>query len=258
MRLISLNTWGGKIYEPLVHFIKIHSADTDIFCLQEVFNTTTDLTWQAGFRLNLYEEISKILSNHQGYFDPCLNNYIAGSFRPDFEDFNLSWGLAIFIKKRVTVSNHHNLFIYGTKDSFNPKDLNTLPRNIQYINFVTNNTKFTVCNVHGIWVKEGKEDTVSRIKQSEQIKQLLNNQMGKKILCGDFNLGINTKSIRLLEEDFINLIKKYHISTTRNKYYPGEDKFADYTFVSPDIKIKSFETPDLDVSDHLPMILEFS
>ena len=34
-------------------------------------------------------------------------------------------------------------------------------------------------------------------------------------------------------------IKKYNIQTTRNKYFPGDDKFADYTFVSNAFEIFS-------------------
>lgn len=258
MKLISLNTWGGKIYKPLMAFIKKHSQDTDIFCFQEVFNTTSGITRQAEFRLNLYSKIARILNNHQGYFAPCVDNYIGGSFQPNFVDFNLSWGLSIFIDKKIIVSSHNDLFVYGTKDSFNPKDLNSLPRNIQYINFAAGNQKFTVCNLHGIWAREGKGDTASRIQQSKQIQELLRKQTGGKILCGDFNLDINTKSIKILEEDLVNLIKKYNIQTTRNKHFPGEEKYADYTFVSSDVSVLNFTVPDTDISDHLPMILEFS
>jgi len=32
MKLISLNTWEGQIYEPLKNFIKYHAKDVDIFC----------------------------------------------------------------------------------------------------------------------------------------------------------------------------------------------------------------------------------
>ena len=63
----------------------------------------------------------------------------------------------------------------------------------------------------------------------------------------------------ILEQEFKNLIKEYKVPTTRSKFYDRpNDKYADYTFVSSDVEVKSFEVPDLEVSDHLPMILEFS
>lgn len=266
MKLICLNLWGGKIYEPLMDFIKKHSKDTDVFCFQEVFKTTSNILESAGFRLNLYKEIAKILSHHQGYFAPSVDNYITGSFQPNFVDFNLSWGLAIFINKQSFSSNKNlkvissrDFFVYRKRGSFNPKDLNTIPRNAQYITFTKNGKEFSVCNLHGIWLKEGKKDSSSRISQSIQINDFLDKQKGEKILCGDLNLSINTKSLEILEKNLRNLIREYHISTTRSIYFPGKDeKYADYIFVSNGINVEDFQVPNLNISDHLPMLLEFS
>ena len=36
MKLISLNIWGGKLWNDLVILLEYHAADTDIFCFQEV------------------------------------------------------------------------------------------------------------------------------------------------------------------------------------------------------------------------------
>lgn len=259
MKLISLNAWGGKMYQPLMDFIKKHTHDTDIFCFQEVFKTTTNQTENSGFRLNLYGELCKLLPNHIGYFAPCIENYIAGAFQPDFINFNLSWGLAIFIDKKLPVTSEGEFFVFGTKDSFNPKDLNTLPRNMQYVTFISQNKKFIVCNLHGIWRRGKKVDHRSRINQSLQIRKFLDQYKEEaKILCGDFNLDIETKSLKILEEGMTNLIRKYQIPTTRSKLYTWDDKFADYTLVSDETKVLDFQVPSIEISDHLPMILEFS
>lgn len=240
-------------------FINDHSQDTDIFCFQEVFKTTSNIKESAGKRVNIYDEILRILTDHQGYFAPSLDNYIVVSrSQVNSTNFNLSYGLAFFIKNKVKVEAAGDFFVYRDRNSFNPNDLNTLPRNVQYINFTKSGKKFTVCNLHGIWLKEGKKDALSRIKQSKIIKQFLTQQKGEKIVCGDFNLDINTKSIDLLEKDLVNLIRKYKIQTTRNELFPGEDRYADYIFVSAGVKIKSFQVPNVEVSDHLPLILEFA
>lgn len=169
----------------------------------------------------------------------------------------MSWGLAIFIHKKLQVTSQGDFFVFRTKDSFNPRDLNTLPRNMQYITFTSQKKKFIVCNLHGVWKRGEKVDTPSRINQSEQIKNFLDQYKEAKILCGDFNLDINTKSLKILEEKMINLIKEYQILTTRSKLYNRGDKFADYTFVSPNVNVLDFQVPNIEVSDHLPMILEF-
>lgn len=258
MKLISLNVWGGKIYKPLIKFIKEYSSDTDIFCFQEVFKTTSGTTEHSGFRINLHEEFSKILKDYNEYFISTVDNYIAGSFQPDFIDFDLAWGQTIFVSKKIKVNSSGHFFVYGSKETFNPKDWHSFPRVVQYINLEENNQSFTICNVHGIWVKEGKGDTPHRIKQSQNIKEFLKNQSSRKIICGDFNLDMNTKSIEILEEDFINLIRKYNIPTTRIKASLTKGNFADYVFVSPNVNVIDFQVPNLEVADHLPMILEFS
>lgn len=258
MRLISLNTWGGKFYEPLHNYIKQNSQDIDIFCFQEVFKTTSSKKEVLGFRTNLYEEIANTLNNHQGYFAPSIDNYLVGNFQKHFTDYNLSSGLAIFAKKDLKIIAHGGFFLFGNKKSYHLDDFNSMPRNLQYILFKAGGIEYTICNLHGIWLKEGKNDSPARIKQSEKIKLFLDKQDGKKILCGDFNLAINTQSIKILEKNMTNLIKKNNVKTTRNKHFPGSEKFADYTFVSNEVKVKSFEVPDISISDHLPMILEFS
>ena len=258
MKLISLNTWGGKVYQPLMDFIRQHSKDTDIFCFQEVFSTTSTIKESSGFRTNLLQEMAKLLKNFQYYFAPALDNYLTGSFQTHFTNFDLSSGQAIFIKKQLTVKTHGDFFIFGHKNSYVLRDFNTMSRNVQYITFTAQDKKFIVCNLHGIWRKGEKIDHPSRTIQSEKIKKFLEQYTEPKILCGDFNLNIDTKSLKILEENMINLIKDCKIPTTRSKLYNWGDKFADYTLVSPDVKVIDFQVPNINISDHLPMILEFS
>src|SRR3989344_437816 len=116
MKLISLNTWGGKIYKPLIKFIQENSKDTDIFCFQEVFKTTSDVNVRYERRMNLFKDISQILDNHKGYFSPCLKNYAIFSRTENHKvDFNLYFGLAIFIKKDIPINSTGEFFVYGKK-----------------------------------------------------------------------------------------------------------------------------------------------
>ncbi len=258
MKLISLNTWGGKQFKPLIKFIKQNSEDTDVFSFQEVFKTNSSKINSFGYRINLYAEISKVLKDYNVYFVSTIDNYISGSFQPNFINFDLSWGQAIFVNKKITVDSSGHFFVFGRKETFNPKDWNSFPRAILYVTIKVKNNLLTICNLHGIWTKEGKGDTPSRISQSDQINDFLDKRPGEKIFCGDLNLDMNTQSIKLLEKNMTNLIKEYKISTTRSSFFPGHEKFADYTFVSPDILVKDFKVPNVKISDHLPMILQFS
>ena len=72
-----------------------------------------------------------------------------------------------------------------------------------------------------------------------------------------------TKSLGILERTgYINLIKEYGIESTRNevswKLYPNNKQyFADYVFVNKETKVESFKVPYSEISDHLPLILNF-
>ncbi len=144
---------------------------------------------------------------------------------------------------------------------------------LQFVDIEINNKIVRVSNIHGRSQPGHKNDTKTRIKQSEIMASSLIGNKHLNILGGDFNLNPDTKSIRLIEDaGLVNLISKYGIKTTRNsiawgqavehnnlglyKYY-GIQPFADYCFVSKSIKVKSFEVPDIEVSDHLPLILSF-
>jgi len=86
-----------------------------------------------------------------------------------------------------------------------------------------------------------------------------------QIIGGDFNLDLNTKSVSLFEENgYQNLIKEFCIGNTRNEVswaqYPNHEKqhFADFLFLNSDFKINYFAVPYIEISDHLPLILEIN
>lgn len=256
MKLISLNTWGGKRYQDLINFIKDQSGSTDIFCFQEVFKTSSDVKEYRGFQLNLYNELSNLLTDFTPFFAPAQDKYV---FFTGFVDFDLSFGLATFVKKNIRVNQAGDLFIFRKRNGINPKNIKfTIPRNLQYLEVNIGGKKRIIGNFHGLWFPGPKTDTLSRIEQSKKINKFLDKFKDGKILCGDFNLQINTQSLKLLENNMRNLIKDYKILTTRNKLYDRiDDKFADYILVSPDIKVADFQVPLVEASDHLPLILEF-
>src|ERR1035437_6905890 len=97
MKIITLNVWGGKIHQPLLSFIKNNSS-TDIFCFQEVFNYVEDvhdpiiedLTNTKGINPHLYQDISALSPNHQGFFCPVYRH-------------KTLYGIAMFVKKDISV-----------------------------------------------------------------------------------------------------------------------------------------------------------
>ncbi len=109
-----------------------------------------------------------------------------------------------------------------------------------------------------MWNGISKEDTEERIIQSDNIIKFLKNLSEPHILCGDFNLLPENKSLKMLEEFGLkNLIKEFGVSSTRSSYYTKPVRFADYTFVSKNIKLNEFKVLPDEVSDHLAMYLDF-
>lgn len=240
MKIISLNTWGGRLEKQCFDFVK-NNQDIDIFCLQEVFFNAVgkekDPEWQTA-SLNFFSEIQKILPDHFGYF------------RAQSEDF---WGLAIFIKKSIIVLEENELFVWKYKGFISEENPNFYPKNIQYIKLEDK----TIINFHGIWNGGGKGDTDDRILQSQNILDFIKTLQGDIVFCGDFNLSPETKSLKMFEEFGLrNLIEEYHIESTRTSYYTKPGKFADYAFVSKGVKVEDFKVLPDEVSDHSALYLE--
>jgi exonuclease III len=265
MKLISLNTWGGRLFEPLLAFIKDCAADTDVFCLQEVLDIPGEAIIGSATNISLFSVIANALPNFTGFFAAAQDNYepiTNGSS-------GASIGLATFVRKTHAIHAKGDFFINNERNSFVRTDYTTMPNNLSYIQLNTGGRLLTICNVYGASWPGSKLDTPQRLLQSQKILDFVLSQPGEKIIAGDLNLLPGTKSINMFEKNgFRNLIKDFNIFTTRGSMHKklkpelglgenGWQEFADYTFVSFGIKSVQFTVPDIPISDHLPMILEF-
>lgn len=256
MKLISLNIWGGTVFEPLINFVKEQSKDTDIFCFQEVFSSFEQIKTHKA-RANIYQELEKDLPDFKGYFSPLLKNH-------DFissVNFNLEFGTAVFIKKTLNVTDNNSTIIYRKRFDKVDKRFN-FPLALQNISLEGKGKVFNIFNYHGKWSPGSKLDTPLRISFSHKIKKIINQKNTPKILCGDFNLMLETKSIAILETGMKNLIREYKIKDTRGEVNRERHKtvqyFADYMFISSEVKVLDFKVPFVAISDHLPLVLEFN
>ena len=127
------------------------------------------------------------------------------------------YGIATFIKKGIDVLGKGDINIYD-----NPYYVGHGPthsRIMQWFQFRVNGQGYTIFSVHGLWNGKGKTDTQERINQSRKIKSFVDSIKTLKILCGDFNLTLNTESVTILEKCMKNLIKLYNIKSTRTSIY---------------------------------------
>lgn len=260
MKIIFLNIWYGKMFEPLMEFIKTSASQTDIFCFQEITRSLHIARLSEGGRSNMFAELSNCLSEFQGYFVATHSGYD----ERETVDYNLTHGKAIFVRDTISLDGTGEMFIYK-EQVVGPQDIpdNSFPANLQYVRFRRNDKIYTIANVHGIAYPGHKRDTPDRLEQSRRIAAFLAAERGEKILGGDFNLFPDTDSIRMIEKlGMANLIKEFNIKGTRNELcnglYPESQRqyFADYAFVSPGVHVVNFEAPYCLISDHLPLILD--
>lgn len=253
MKLITLNVWGGKVFEPLMEFLRREAPTTDIFCFQEMLNTPHTIERQDGKNVtDLFLRCVQTLSEFEGFFDSVEENW--------YEDMGAPWGLATFVRRTIPVSERGEFFVFRERNTMIRQDPSTIPRSIQYLKFVHDQKQFTLCNFHGLY-KEGshKLDTPERLAQSQKIQQFLNGEQNVKILCGDFNLAPDTESMRILEGGMRNLVKEYGVTSTRSRLYRHYDRgmlYGDYVLVDPEVDVHNFKVFQDEVSDHLPLMVE--
>ena len=251
MKVVSLNTWGGKAgTEGLLSFFKAHK-DIDVFCLQEVFNGGEEFLGSKSGRFTLdsfdhklLERICAVLPEHIPYFRP----HFSGIF-----------GLVTFVRKDVPVQGEGETSIYQESGYYSKENIADHARILQHVEFA--NPDCAVLQVHGLWNGNGKLDSEDRLRQSERILAFTQTLTTPYVLVGDFNLRPDTESIRLLEKAGLrNLVTEYNIPSTRTSLYDSRDKepHANYVFVSKDINVHDFRILPDEVSDHAPLYLEFA
>lgn len=248
MKLISLNAWGGIVKDPLHEFIKEQAASTDVFCLQEVFdnadNPRVAALGKGKIDINLYTTLAALLPNHKAFYAPSQDN---------------DEGLALFIKPRIKLDDVGSIFVHRHLNALENNDGSTLGRNIQYVRFTAGGQNYIIVNFHGLWNGEGKGDSPDRIEQSRKIRAFIDAETTSKvILVGDFNLDPGTNSMAILSNDMRDLITENSITSTRSHFHKWPNKFADYAIVSKDVRVHNFQVLQNVVSDHLPLVLEFS
>lgn len=230
MKIIFLNVWNGKIKDGIKDFIKQQFLDTDIFCFQEAYEDFRVST--KDFFFDYQEHLGQKYLEYNGEKDKLSQ--------------------ITYVKNNLKVVSAEVLL---EKDNSSGIGLDVCVNK--------ENKIFHVLNFHGFPWPGGKLDNKIRLKQSLDIIDFYQKEKTPKVIGGDFNLMLRIKSISIFEENgYRNLIKDYQITTTRNHFvwdrYPhARQNFSDYVFVSSGVEVHDFSVPNVEISDHLPMILSF-
>ncbi len=262
-KLISLNTWGGREYPEYEKFLEDTVTTTDIYCFQEMCGGSVNGYTDGGRRINQLALTNQII---RPLHHDLENRY--DSFPKSSHVF--PWGISIAtgIQKSKTflVTSIHTDYVFGFRhQAFGP--VGSYAVAMQSMGLQTEDDKrFTVYNIHGFYAGPGigKGDMPERIVQSHNIIEIIRANPHPWILCGDFNLDPDTKSIQMIEEGLqcANLIQQFGIKGTRTRLYDVEKRrkypHADYVFTKG-VTVQDFQVDtDSIASDHAPLSLTFS
>ncbi len=253
MKVETLNLNGGKLFEPLMSHVSNSAGEIDIFCFQEAFDNNSGITESNGARANLYKELCHALPGFTGIYCPAES----GLDYNGVVDFDLSFGVAAFIKDNLEIFKERCAAVYdGGAYDYHPH-FGRKPRKLQsfQIRDIQGIETF-IANLHGVWIPGNKEDSPSRLDQARRVRSVMNEVSGRRMLVGDFNVDHTTESFKILGDGMRNLVGDFGILTTRSRLYGKPNKFADYILTSPEIDVKDFKSLDVEVSDHLPLVVK--
>jgi exonuclease III len=257
MKLVTLNAWGGRQNTVFFDWVKEQSNTADIFCFQELYSSINPIepTNINGVLHDVKQRLSETLPNFVCFYREHSYN----ASEKVAVDFDLSYGLATFVKKELLefFIDEGDIIINGVNRKGADYSIPT-DRNLQYLRLKKNGKVINILNIHGVWIANyGKKDHPSRDDQSENIIKFIKNLDGEVILTGDFNLLPHTIALKSIENIGLrNLITENNITCTRSNLYTKPNKYADYTLISSGINLVNFELPYTEASDHLPMITE--
>ncbi|MGH7195912.1 MAG: endonuclease/exonuclease/phosphatase family protein [Candidatus Saccharimonadales bacterium] len=161
MKIVSLNTWHAAMADNLREFIAAEMADTDVFCLQEMYDMSArrlcDELLLADFEsVRAEKELGDSDFAQMHYW---RKNLLANSSEPLLK--NTTAGLAL-----VLCLNVDNQDIY-------------------------------ICSIHGSPHPGDKLDTPARLEQSSTIIDYFRNIKEPKVILGDFNLMPETEQVHI-------------------------------------------------------------
>ena len=263
MKLISLNV---ALFEAnnlkLTEFLK--QQNPDLICLQEVVREIEESVSSEYITKKPIDKATGELKH--SFYGPnsVMHNFDMEGFHGQ-ENFHFDLGglaeMGNYTKSRYELVKGQNIFLENhftyTVDHSNWPEEDY--RAILVTDLIIDKKPLRILNYHGIWTR-GKLGNKKTLEACKKINTLALEAKGEVVICGDFNLFPDTPSMKLFETSFVSLVDQFKIKTTRLKTneLSGLDRnVVDFIFVSRGVKVNNFEVIQSDVSDHLPLVLNF-
>lgn len=241
-KVVSLNIWHGNVFDSAIEFL--NKEDPDVILLQEVYDGK-DENLPRVFRT--FSVLKQEL--------PSYNAVFGAGFCDITPLGEIESGNAIFSKFKILETE--NIFFdepYRTFDAESQTDFSHNPQTILLSKLENNGIEINVGSVHGIWGFDGRDNP----RRLEMATTIVKSVKGKKnvVVAGDFNVNPDTQTSRIIEKELVSVFGTTLTKTFSLKHKPEEFKsvVVDLMFVSQNINVVEKDCPDIDVSDHLPLI----
>lgn len=243
-KIISLNLWhGGELLPAILDFLR--AEDADIVALQEVYGSR-EKALPAKYRS--LEALAPLGYPYHDYAPAYLERRDEGL---------IPQGNAVISKFPITDRSARFMFEPTQADYVDvPEQYPILPRVLQAVQLDTPDGELNVYNLHGVWDLDGDNYSPQRQRMTEVI---IDEIKGKQnvVLTGDSNATAGNRLMTEISQHLKNVFEPTPKSTfnMRQKTDPGYATAAvDIMFASSNIEVLTRDCPDVDVSDHLPLV----
>ncbi len=260
MKLISLNI-SIKLdnAHQVAEFLRTQQAD--IVLLQEVVSNLDETVFPMYQSKKIIEEATADTLPYRffGSLRYAEASRVHGKIRRDFGGMVEQGNEILSAYPFTNTSNEHYYKSYeysSDRTNFATEDH---PRAVQAAACTIDGKSLQLLNLHGLRT-EGKLGNERTLAQCQYILTTALKNKIPTIIAGDLNLLPDNPGVRLLSNEFRNLIDEFHITATRPVFQDSLESggnTVDYIFVNDLIEVKTCMTIDATISDHLPLVLEF-
>jgi endonuclease/exonuclease/phosphatase family metal-dependent hydrolase len=263
VRIISLNAWGGAMFDELRRWVP--DCGADVLALQEVSRTHALDGWTSfqdaerrlPQRANLWSDVARLLPGHQSSFVASDTGPVADEHgnlhRQDF-------GLAMFVGGEWPVVGQVAGHVHGSYVEHDQWPHDDRPRVAQGMRVADSarGRMVSVVHLHGLRDSQGKHDTPARRQQAANLVQMVEQLRAAgdlTVVCGDLNLLPDSETFRTLAE--LDLVDLVETADTRTSRYAKPIRHANYLLVSDVDAVVNFEIlKSPEVSDHRALVLD--
>lgn len=265
VKVVSLNAWGGALYDELVAWLS--TLDADVVCLQEMTRTPGLSGWTSFSddaralpqRADLVADVAAVLPDHVPWFAVSDSGPVTdGEQRVHRQQF----GLAMFVRATFPVVASHAAHVHGAYADHDVWPVSGRPRAAQVARVLDPSTGRVVVvgHLHGLRDENGKADTVERRAQAERLLGLVDGVSAPddlRVVCGDLNVLPGSETIRVLgAAGLTDLVGE---ADTRTALYAKPVRHASYLLVSDPAAVEAFEVVSSpEVSDHRPLAVRLA